>query len=205
MSCYCCLIDHHCKNRPLGAFVHGKMVRVYLDQRIKFWLALMGLLTLAVVYWKGGNLSGKPRIDRNTASTIIQERSKSIVILHRSNGLPMVGSASVGNAYTYAKQNNLDFKVVTTDWMEGLREAMTQYEGGVILLDGSSRSSPEEVVELSSSHELTEVIHDSSGDKTVGIYLTRDKFKQLDPKLNENLRQKSAVGNLIELLQDPDK
>jgi hypothetical protein len=125
-------------------------MRVYLDQKLKFWMAMMGLITLIYVQFSVKTLNQKVQTgnDLSTLRDTEPQKRTGVVVLHRSGEYDSDSVLAVGNAARIAKQLNYNFVEVDNNWNNRLADLLTLYPDGVIVFDGTPRTDPAEVVKL---------------------------------------------------------
>lgn len=172
--------------------------RVYLDQRLKFWLAFAGILTLVFVHLSGGRLIKRAKPDAALLLGLDFGNRSKIVLLHRSYDVDNTRTVSVSNAQSFADSINADFKSVANDWQFLLQKASAQYDE-VIVLEGSPRSASDELVELTSLSADSGFELEFLG-KIVGFRMMKSmRLKCSDPSIGPKNTWSSAVAYCLQI------
>ena len=152
-------------------------MRYYLDQRLKFWLAMMGALTLLYVHFMDEN-GKRIGLHLKLASKYDTPRAEKLVVLQRSSEYDSLEFFSVNNAMEYARQTQADFLAIDREWGQELSQLTLLYPKGVLLLDGTPRNHMENVVTL----PMNLVVKNHAGksnSRPVGIVLHPEDFEIL--------------------------
>ena len=169
-------------------------MRVYLDQKLKFWLAFMGLLTLVYIQLTGGMIRrGKASLHESAKNSErnVETDSRQLVMLHRSSDFDVATTLSVGNAQSLARELDAAFFVSGESWKVDLKAALQKHPKGVILLEGAPRSSRSSIIHLYQAD-----IKDSNqkDGKPVGIILESSQLTSLTRIFESNDAGMSASG-----------
>lgn len=125
-------------------------MRVYLDRRLKLWLAIMGVLSLLFVHFTSKSPPAVRGVARDSVDldSIEEIGMKSLVLVYKSPNQNGEHNRVVNNAQTYADSLGYDFEIVDQDWRKELMDLLPQYSKGVILVAGSQSGSLEDSVSL---------------------------------------------------------
>jgi len=107
-------------------------MRYYLDQRIKFWLAFMGLLTLIYV-----GLFGDQNTRKKSLLLTRAEFAVLVSIAKQDDDGQKLWYYTVSNAKEYANSLGFDYVELQDDWQNELLSYIATYPKGILLLQAS--------------------------------------------------------------------